>query len=149
MYYIQLFTSDKLFSFLIYCVWYVHVYTCAQRGENTHAGKDGSQRSMVGCLLQSLLLSWDRVSHSNLSLQLTCLARELLLGSAYLFPSTGSIGVHLMASFLQGCWRSELRTSCLLCKAFPERAISLVLPWRVSMPKSYHICLKQHKSTPD
>ena len=77
----------------------------------------------------SPLLSWDRVSHSNLSLQLQCLARELPLGLSFLHPSTGTIGVHPVASFLHGCWRSELWTSCFLIKAFTEREPS---------PQSYH-----------
>ena len=39
----------------MYMCIFVHVYTCAQRGENTHAGKDGSQRSMVGTFLNCSL----------------------------------------------------------------------------------------------
>lgn len=70
---------------------------------------------MVGCLISYLpLFSWDRVSHSNLSLQLKCLAREPPPRiNISLYPSPGIIGVHPIASFLHGCWRYGLESSCL------------------------------------
>lgn len=71
----------------------------------------------------SPLLSWDRVSRSNLSLQLKCLARELPLASVYLYSNTGAIGVHPTAKFLHGYWcMLEIRTQELV-HACPARSL--------------------------
>lgn len=81
----------------------------------------------------SPLLSWDRVSRSNLSLQLKCLARELPLASVYLYPNTGAIRVHPTANFLHGCWcMLEIRTQELV-HACPARSLLTELP-----PRPYH-----------